>query len=57
MDRDFLTIPQAAEYLATTIRQVRSLILHGDLPYTPLGKRYILSIADLRDLMARKKLT
>jgi excisionase family DNA binding protein len=50
-----LTIPQAATYLNTTRWAIKSMIWSRELPIVPLGKRYMLDISDLDEVVARRK--
>lgn len=50
-----LTIPQAAAYLNTTKWAIKSMIWSRELPIVPLGKRYMLDISDLDEVVTKRK--
>ena len=50
-----LTIPQAAAYLNTTKWAIKSMIWNRELPIVPLGKRYMLDISDLDEVVTKRK--
>lgn len=50
-----LTIPQAAAYLNTTKWAIKSMIWSRELPIVPLGKRYMLDISDLDEVVIKRK--
>jgi excisionase family DNA binding protein len=57
MTARLLRIPEAAEYLKTTVRQIRTLIYKRELPYIPLGQRYLIDVHDLDALIEKVKRT
>lgn len=46
MDRQWLRIPDAAAYLGTTERHVRSLVASGHLAHYKLGGKVVLTAED-----------
>ncbi len=50
-----LTIPEAAAYLSTTVWATRCLIWDGRLPRVRLGRRYLLDVRDLDELVEAMK--
>ena len=50
-----LTIPQAAAYLNTTKWAIKAMIWSRELPIVPLGKRYMLDISDLDEVVTKRK--
>ena len=42
-----LTIPQAAKYLSTSVKFIRSLIWRRELKYVRAGKRFVIATAEL----------
>jgi excisionase family DNA binding protein len=51
----YLTIPEAAAYLRTSVWDVRTLIRSGAVPHIPRGKRFILDRIDLDRLQDESK--
>jgi excisionase family DNA binding protein len=47
IDAVLLSIPQAAVRLGTSTNAIRHLIWRGELSFVPLGKRHLVSTADL----------
>lgn len=50
-----LDIPAAARALSTTVWAVRSLLWDGKIPHIKIGKRFLVSPADLHAYIAREK--
>ena len=50
-----LDIPNAAKFLCTSVRQIRTLIYSHELKPIKLGKKQLLLIADLRAFMLARK--
>ena len=52
----FLTLPDVAEILATSVAQVRALVQSGELRYIQIGGRqqYRIEAVELEDYIARK---
>jgi excisionase family DNA binding protein len=50
-----LDIRGAARALSSTVWAVRSLIWDGKIPYIKIGRRFLISPADLREFVAREK--
>jgi excisionase family DNA binding protein len=50
-----ITIQEAAAYLSTTVPAIRRLISTRELPFTKLGKRFILDRQDLDKWLEKKK--
>lgn len=48
-----LTVPQAADYLNTTVWQVRTLVWTRELPAVKLGKRLLVDRGDLDEFVDR----
>jgi len=46
-------IPVAAQMLSTTVRAVRSLLWSKKLPYAKLGKKFVISVEELRAFVRR----
>jgi excisionase family DNA binding protein len=42
-----VTVQEAAAYLSTTVSAIRRLIFKSELPFTKLGKRFIIDRQDL----------
>lgn len=47
LERRWMTVPQAAEYLSVSVRTIRNAIYDGKLPRAKLGRRFILDVRDL----------
>jgi len=47
-------LPVAASMLGCSVRAVRSLIWSGKLKYAKLGKRFVVSVAELRLFLDRE---
>jgi excisionase family DNA binding protein len=52
-----LTIPEAADYLGSTIWFVRTKIWSGEIPATRYGKRFVIDRRDLDGFIERSKST
>jgi excisionase family DNA binding protein len=52
-----VTVQEAAAYLSTTVPAIRRLIYLRELPYTKLGKRFIIDRVDLDKFIETKKRT
>ena len=52
-----VTVREAAAYLSATVPAIRRLISKSELPYTKLGKRFIIDREDLDKWIERKKHT
>lgn len=52
----YLPIPDAAKYLATTVWDIRQLIAARKIPYSKLGKRFVLDVQDLDAFFAANKI-
>ena len=50
-EKRLLTLPQAAGFLSTTVWALRGLIWDGKLPYVRLGRRFLLDVRDLDELV------
>ena len=50
-NKRLLTLPQAAAFLSTTVWSIRSLIWDGKLPFVRLGRRFLLDVRDLDELV------
>src|SRR6266478_570055 len=50
-----ITIQEAAAYLSTTVPAIRRLISTCELPFTKLGKRFIIDRQDLDKWLEKKK--
>lgn len=51
----YLTIPNAAKYLATTVWDIRQLIAARKIPFSKLGKRFVLDVRDLDQYFESQK--
>lgn len=51
MNREFLTVREAAEELRTTERTIRTLIKRGSLKAKKVGTKYIITIQAIRDYL------
>ena len=49
-----VTLPVAASMLGCTVRAVRELIWARKLKFTKLGKRHVVSVAELRQFLDRQ---
>ncbi len=54
-EKRLLTLPEAAEYLSTTVWAVRCLVWDGHLPRLRLGRRYLVDVQDLDALVRTLK--
>lgn len=54
MNKETLTLTDAAEYLNTSPETVESLISCAEIPAGKIGKAYVLHIDDLRDYLRRE---
>lgn len=52
---ELLTINGAAERIGVTPRQIRHWIDTGDLLFVPVGRRVYVEMADIKDMIAKKK--
>jgi len=52
-----VTVKEAAAYLSATVPAIRRLISKNELPYTKLGKRFIIDREDLDRWIEGKKHT
>jgi excisionase family DNA binding protein len=57
MTARLLRIPEAAAYLSTTVRAVRTLIWRREIPFVPIGKRYLIDKNDLDAYIEKAKRT
>jgi excisionase family DNA binding protein len=49
-----VTIPQAAALLGCTVRAIREAIWAGRIASTKLGKRFVISVEELRAFLRRE---
>jgi excisionase family DNA binding protein len=50
-----LGVKEAARYVGATVWFVRSVLRAGDLPYSTLGKRFVIDVHDLDKWIERRK--
>lgn len=51
MERRYLTVPEAAEYLNTSVRFIRRLVAERRIAFHKAGTHVRLAVADLDDYM------
>jgi excisionase family DNA binding protein len=56
-DSRLLRIPEAATYLSTSVRAVRTLVWRWGIPFVPIGKRYLIEKNDLHAYVEKIKRT
>ena len=52
---EYLDVPAAAKYLSVTTWTIRRLMKFGDLPFSQIGKRFIVRREDLAIVWAKKR--
>ncbi|HXP68631.1 MAG TPA: helix-turn-helix domain-containing protein [Candidatus Dormibacteraeota bacterium] len=55
LSQRLLTIKEAGAYLALGPWRIRSLICRGELPYIRLGRRILVDVKDLCDLIEKHR--
>jgi excisionase family DNA binding protein len=57
VDRRLLRIAEAAQYLSTTVRAIRTLIWRREIPFCEIGQRYLIDVRDLDAYVEKIKRT
>ena len=55
IERDLMTVRQAADWLQVAERTVREMIDRGDIPAAKIGKAYRIERVDLENFIASRK--